>query len=86
MYISSYKFYKEMIHGIKKYGQNIEELWESTVWKFQNFSVTQILREINFGESKSHEFAVFAILEALNLVDLINLNFQKVQKCMKIKI
>ena len=37
-----------------------------TVWKFQDFSVTQILREINFGEFKSAQSAVFAILEALN--------------------
>ena len=28
MYISNYKFYREIIHGIEKYGQNIEELWE----------------------------------------------------------
>ena len=57
-----------------------------TVWKFQNFSVTQILREINFGESRSYESAVFAILEALDLVDFLNLSFQKVKKCIKIKI
>ena len=25
----------------------------NTVWKFQNFSVTQILREINFEHSRS---------------------------------
>ena len=24
-----------------------------TVWKFENFSSTQILREINFGDSRS---------------------------------
>ena len=33
----------------------------NTVWKFQHFSVTQILRDINFGESKSSKNAFFAI-------------------------
>ena len=57
-----------------------------TVWKFQNFSVIQILREINFGECRNYESVVFAILEALNLVDFLNLSFQKVTKYIKIKI
>ena len=34
----------------------------STVWKIDNFSVTQILREIIFGESRRSKTAVFAIL------------------------
>ena len=37
----------------------------STVWKFQEFSATQILREINFGECNSAQTAVFPILGAL---------------------
>ena len=36
-----------------------------TVWKYQDFSATQILREINFEESKSSKNAIFTILEAL---------------------
>ena len=32
--------------------------YRKTVWKFQYFSVTQILREINFGESRSSKNAV----------------------------
>jgi len=36
------------------------------VWKFQDFSVTQILREINFGDFKSAKYAVLSHLEALN--------------------
>ena len=32
----------------------------STVWKFQDFSVIQILLEINFGESMSSEIVDFA--------------------------
>ena len=51
-----------------------------TVWKFQEFSVSQILREINFGESRSVETAIFAIFGALNSVDLVNCSIQKVQK------
>ena len=34
---------------------------KSTVWKFQDFSVIHILREINFGEFRSSKNAVFAI-------------------------
>ena len=33
-----------------------------TLWKFQDLSVIQILREINFGESRSPKSAVFPIL------------------------
>ena len=43
-----------------------------TVWKFHDFSVIQILREINFGESRSFKTVVFDILGALNLADLVN--------------
>ena len=43
-----------------------------TVWRFQDFSVTQIIREINFGESRNSKTAIVAILRALNLVILIN--------------
>ena len=34
-----------------KFGQN------GTVWKFQDYSVSHILREINFGESRSFKIA-----------------------------
>ena len=57
----------------------------STVWIFQHFSVIQNLREINFGESRSSKTAVFAIFGALNFLDLVDFNLQKVQKFMKIK-
>ena len=39
---------------------------DHTVWKFHNFYVTQILREINFGEcrgSKTADFAIFGGFE-----------------------
>ena len=36
-----------------------------TVWKFHNFSITQILREI-FGDFRNARSAILAHLEALN--------------------
>ena len=39
-----------------------------TVWKFQDFSITQILREINFEDSRSAKTAIFAILRAVSFV------------------
>ena len=29
-----------------------------TVWKFQDFSITQILREIDFGDSRSAKYVI----------------------------
>ena len=54
--------------------------------KFQDFSVIQILREINLRESRSSKTSVFAILGALNFVDFVIFSLQKVQKFIKIKI
>ena len=56
------------------------------MWKFQDFSIVQILREINFVESRSSNTVVFAILGALTFVNLVNSNVHKVQKFIKIKI
>ena len=36
-----------------------------TVWKFHDFLITQILREINCGESRSSKTAIFALFGAL---------------------
>ena len=49
-------------------------------------SVTQILREINFGGSRNSKTAVFAICRTVNFVDLVNSSIQKVQNFIKIKI
>ena len=38
----------------------------STMWKFQDFPITQILLEINLGVSRSEKFAFITHLEALN--------------------
>jgi len=40
-----------------------------TMWKFQDFCVIFILREINFGEARSCKRAFFANLWALIFVD-----------------
>ena len=53
------------------------------VWIFHGFSVTQILFEINFGESTSSKNAIVAIYGALNFDNLVNLSLQKVQKSIK---
>ena len=37
-----------------------------TVWKFQEFSITQILREIRFWDFRSAKSAIFTHLEGLN--------------------
>ena len=51
-----------------------------TVWKFQDFSVTQILREINFGEFWSSKYAIYAIFGTQNFVYLLNFSLQNVPK------
>ena len=58
----------------------------STVWKFQDFSVTQILREINYGESRNSKTVIFVISGALNIINLVICRLQKVQKFIKVKI
>ena len=37
-----------------------------TVWKFQDFSITQVLGEIKFWDSRSAKFAISRHLEAQN--------------------
>ena len=51
----------------------------STVWKFQDFSVTQILREINFWDSKNAKLAILTHLEALNFDFQEFLHFLKIE-------
>ena len=36
------------------------------MWKFRDLSITQILREINLGDSTSAKYAILMHLEALN--------------------
>ena len=44
----------------------------NTVWKFQDFHITQILREIHFGESRSSKTAQVANSETLDSSTLIS--------------
>ena len=53
--------------------------------KFQDFSVIQILREINFGESRSSKPTYSFILGTMNFTDLVNFSLQKVQKFIMLK-
>ena len=65
-------------HTFKKLSQV-----QYTMWKVQDISVSQILREINNGESRSYNTALFVILGALNFVNFVNLtlsNSAKIQK------
>ena len=52
-----------------------------TVWKFHDFSIIQILREINFWESKSAKSAIFTHKEALNSDFYEFMHFLKAEIC-----
>ena len=45
---------------------NLFMLFIFTVWKFRDFSATQILREINFGVCRSSTTAIVAFIEYMN--------------------
>jgi len=47
-----------------------------TVWKFQDFSITQILREINRENQEVLKMPLFANLGAPNFVNLVNFSLQ----------
>ena len=58
-----------------------------TVWKFQDFTPSQILREIIFVESRSSKIAVLLFyLGTLDFVNFVNFSVQKLQKFLKIQI
>ena len=53
-----------------------------TVWKFYNFSIIQILREINFGESRGSEFqclCIFALFET-EINQIVKIQAPKIEK------
>ena len=51
----------------------------STVWKVHDFSITQILREINFGDSTSAKSAILTHLDVLNFAFYEILHFLKAE-------
>ena len=72
------------IHSLPKFR---EFHFDGSFAMISGFFTTHILREINFGGFRSSKKkAIFAILGAVNVVDLVNFSIQKVQKCLKIKI
>ena len=44
-----------------------------------DFSVTQILREINFEQSRSAKTTIFAVLGAVNVIHLANFPFKDLE-------
>ena len=50
-----------------------------TLWKFQYFSITQILREINSENSSSAKSAILSHLEVLNFDFHVFLHFLKAE-------
>ena len=56
------------------------------MWKSQNFSVTHILREINFGCCEAKKTAILTIRAALNFEFLATFDISKCEIFPKIKI
>ena len=46
---------------------DLSEIYSVHVWKFHDFSIAQILREINFWDSTGAKSAILTQLEALNI-------------------
>ena len=59
--------------------------WELTMWKFQDFSTTQILREINFGHFEAQKTAIWTIWAALDFEFLGTLTLSNVKFFQKSK-
>ena len=49
------------------------------MWKFHDFSITQILREISFGDCRSAKSAILTQLEVLNFAFYEILHFLKAE-------
>ena len=59
---------------------------ESTLWNDQDFSVIQILREINFRGCRSSKHAIFGNFKGCDCAILGEFSLSKVLKFIKIKI
>ena len=60
--------------------------WEHTMWKFLNFSATQILHEINFGHFEAPKSAILAVSAALNFEFLEYFDIFKCEIFPKVKV
>ena len=58
-----------------------------TVWKFHSISITQNLREVDFGDYRSTKSTILTNLEALNIEFFLILHFLKAEgyQCNKIQ-
>ena len=66
MFFGRIKFHDENLFKSDDYDCDHTKIsFSGTVWKFHDFSISQILREIKFGDFRSAKSAIFAILEAL---------------------
>ena len=61
-------------------GHLSQMVWGSTVWKFKDCFIAQILREINLGDSRSAKSVILTHLEALNF------DFYEFLHCLKAEI
>ena len=57
----------------------MEKWYKTTVWKFQNFSITHFLREIKVGDFCGPKFAILTQSEALNFDFYEFLHFLKAE-------
>ena len=62
---------------VKSYYKNSQ--LQCTVWKLHDFSITQILHEINFGDSRSAKSAISTHVKALNFDSYAFLHFMKAE-------
>ena len=64
-----------------KTAETLASFWwiPHTVWNFQDFFITQILRKINFVDSRGEKSTISSHLEALNFNSVEFLHFLKAE-------
>ena len=67
------------IHSILELSLSLKFHKHCMVCKFQDLSITQILREINFVDYRSAKSAILTYLEALNFDFYVFLHFLKAE-------
>ena len=74
-----------VILKLRNFCYNVEQMLVSKIvifysmWEFHDFPITQILREIKFGASRSAKSAIWTHLQALNMDFYEFLYFLKVE-------
>ena len=64
----------------------VQPNWKHTMWKFQDFSAFQMLREINFGHFQALKTAILSIWAVPNFEFLEDFDIFKREICPKIEI